>query len=430
MTDSLLVAPRKGAYGTVAIPGSKSISNRALLLCALADGTTELSALLESDDTRYMRQALAALGVDVVANSETEFTVRGCGGDFPNRKASLYLGNAGTAVRSLTAVLALTAGEFEIDGIARMRERPIKDLLDALQPLGANIDCLENDGFLPLRLSTQSLAQTLSTAVKGNVSSQYLTGLLMALPVTGKAAEIQIVGELISKPYVAMTIALMKQFGVEVINHDWQRFEIPAGQRYCSPGMLRVEADASSASYYLAAGAIGGDVTIEGVGSDSLQGDVKFADALAVMGAKVEWGPDWIRCAKPEGGQLKAFDLDLNHIPDAAMTLAVAAVFADGPCHLRNIGSWKVKETDRILAMANELTKLGIKVEYTDESLSVWPGQPKANVDIETYDDHRVAMCFSLISLAGVPVNILDPGCTAKTYPKYFEDFATLAEHS
>ncbi len=412
------------ATGTVRLPGSKSISNRVLLLAALAEGETEVRDLLASDDTERMLEALQTLGVGVTHLGGEAWKIAGCGGRFPVRQAELFLGNAGTAFRPLTAALALAGGDYILKGVARMHERPIGDLVDGLRQLGADVSYLGNDGYPPLQLKPATIRPDGAVKVRGDVSSQFLTGLLMALPLTGETVTVEVVGELISKPYIEITLATMARFGVVVERDGWQRFTVRAGSRYVSPGTVYVEGDASSASYFLALGAIGGGpLRVEGVGADSIQGDVKFAEALAQMGAIIETGPNWMSARAPVGG-LVAVDLDCNHIPDAAMTLATAALFAKGPTTLRNIASWRVKETDRIAAMATELRKLGAEVEEGADYIKVTPAaiRPAA---IDTYDDHRMAMCFSLAAFA-TPLRINDPKCVGKTFPDYFERFAEV----
>ena len=415
------------AAGTVRLPGSKSISNRMLLLAALAEGTTEIRDLLDSDDTRVMLAALERVGVGVTALGANTWRIDGCAGVFPIKDADLFMGNAGTAIRPLTAALTLSGGNYRLSGVPRMHERPIGDLVDGLLQIGADVRYTGQSGFPPLAIHPADVKLAGPIRLRGDVSSQFLTALLMALPLTGAEAVIEMTTELISKPYVEITLNLMAHFGVEVRRQEWQRFTIPVGQRYRSPGVLHVEGDASAASYFLAAGAIGGGpVRVEGVGRNSIQGDARFADALEAMGARIEWGEQFIEARAPVSGQLKAFDVDLNHIPDAAMTLAVVALFADGRCVLRNIASWRVKETDRIAAMATELRKLGATVEEGADFLAVSPPPALApGVAIDTYDDHRIAMCFSLAALGGVPVTINDPACVSKTFPDYFD---TLAE--
>ena len=424
------------AQGNIVLPGSKSISNRVLLLAALADGVTIVRDLLHSDDTERMLDALRILGIAVEpieANalrqgSGQAYLITGCGGNFPVKEAELFLGNAGTAFRPLTAALALSGGNYRLSGVARMHERPIGDLVDALRQLGASITYLGNEGFPPLQISPSVLAGD-TVEVRGDVSSQFLTGLLMALPLTGQTVRVRVAGELISKPYIEITLAMMARFGVEVVKQDEQNFFVFGGRRYQSPGVIHVEGDASSASYFLAAGAIGGGpVRVNGVGKNSVQGDVRFAEALEKMGAQVFMGDNWIECKAPESGKLKAIDLDCNHIPDAAMTLAVAALYAEGTTILRNIASWRVKETDRIHAMATELRKVGALVEEGADFIRITPPASRSSIlnpqsGIDTYDDHRMAMCFSLAAF-GHGVRINDPGCVAKTFPDYFAAFA------
>ena len=414
------LGPIRRAAGTVKLPGSKSISNRVLLLAALCGGETKIEELLDSEDTRVMLEALERLGVRIERDSAT---VHGTGGAFPVKSAELHLGNAGTALRPLTAALALSGGEYRLSGVPRMQERPIGDLVEALRQLGARIDYAGDKGFPPIVIHPGEIRGS-AVRVRGDVSSQYLSALLMALPMRGERARIEVDGELISKPYVEITLELMRRFGVEVAREGWQRFSVPA-KRYASPGAIRVEGDASSASYFLAAGAIGGGpVRVEGVGRGSIQGDVRFAEVLETMGASVAMGEDWIEV---EGrGRLKAIDADLNHVPDAAMTVAVAALFADGASAIRNIASWRVKETDRIAAMAKELRKLGAQVEEGRDYLRVTPPAKLKPATIATYDDHRMAMSFSLAALGGVRVRIADPGCVAKTFPEYFDALGSI----
>jgi 3-phosphoshikimate 1-carboxyvinyltransferase len=416
--DSLELKAARRAAGTVRLPGSKSISNRVLLLAALAKGETEVLGLLDADDTRVMREALAVLGV-----SFNGTTVRGVAGPFPVKKADLFLGNAGTAFRPLTAALAFSGGEYRLSGVPRMHERPIGDLVDALRGIGARVDYAGKEGFPPLAVHPGKISLE-KLRVRGDVSSQFLTALLMALPLSGKAARIEVQGELISKPYVEITLNVMKRFGIEVRRTGWRYFDVPAGT-YVSPGKIFVEGDASSASYFLAAGAIGGGpVRVEGVGRGSIQGDVRFTEVLERMGASVLLGDDWIEVSG--GKKLKAIDADLNHIPDAAMTAVVLALFAEGPSVIRNVASWRVKETDRLAAMATELRKLGAQVEEGPDFLKINPGKLRPDVNIDTYDDHRMAMSFSLAALGGVPVRINDPKCVAKTFPDYFDVFQGL----
>ena len=436
------------AHGCVQLPGSKSISNRVLLLAALSHGTTVLHDLLDSDDTRVMLQALHTLGCTITPGQVTPgqpLHITGLGGALPaDAAATLFLGNAGTAMRPLTAALAVLGGQFEMTGIARMYERPIGDLVDSLRQLGCQIDYLGTPGYPPLKIGHPDFAAHLAAPirVRGDVSSQFLTSLLMALPLLAQeqAITIDVEGELISKPYIHITLELLARFGIRVENHGWQRFVIPAGSRYQSPGAIHVEADASSASYFIALGAIAtGDngqksIKIEGVGLDSIQGDIRFAEAAQAMGAVVTGGPNWLQVQRG-AWPLKAIDLDCNHIPDAAMTLAAMALYANGTTTLRNIASWRVKETDRIAAMACELRKLGATVEEGADCIRITPPasvQDWQAASIHTYDDHRVAMCFSLAAFnpAGLPVRIEDPQCVAKTFPDYFEALFTLVQPS
>ncbi len=419
------LAPIARVAGFVTLPGSKSISNRVLLLAALANGETVVRDALEADDTRVMLAALRALGIKAMSGSSPEIRVQGCAGVIPVRSAELFLGNAGTALRPLTAVLAMAGGEYRLSGVPRMHERPIGDLVDALRATGASVDYAGVDGFPPLAIHPGRVEVDRPVRVRGDVSSQFLTALLIALPLARRDSTIEVDGELISKPYVEITLNLMRRFGVDVTREGWRSFGVP-GRGYASPGEIHVEGDASTASYFLAAGAIaGGPVRVLGVGRDSIQGDVRFVEILQRMGARVDVGPNWIEASGT--GKLRALDADLNHIPDAAMTAAMLALFADGPSTLRNIASWRVKETDRMAAMATELRKVGALVEAGADYLRITPPQRFQAATIDTYDDHRMAMCFSLAALGGVAVRINDPGCVAKTFPEYFQVFATLS---
>ncbi|MFW7343563.1 3-phosphoshikimate 1-carboxyvinyltransferase [Pollutimonas sp. H1-120] len=434
-SPSLCLQPVRAASGQLKLPGSKSISNRVLLLAALADGLTQLDGLLDSDDTRVMLAALGQLGVRVEQEGTDRARIRGnC--PFTAQSAELFLGNAGTAFRPLTAALAMMGGDYRLSGVPRMHERPIGDLVDALVALGADVSYLGNPGYPPLAIGQGDIRTDKPVRVKGSVSSQFLTALLMAAPIHASRAAadvtIEVDGELISKPYISITLNLMAKFGVQVQREDWRRFVIPAGSRYTSPGNIAIEGDASTASYFMALGAIGGGpVHILGAGSDSMQGDMAFADVVQEMGATVVRHPDSIEVSGPrvaQGEKLKAFDRDFNLIPDAAMTAAAMAMYADGPCTLRNIGSWRVKETDRIHAMHTELQKLGAQVESGPDWLRVTPIASSGwkSASIETYDDHRMAMCFSLAAFGPVPVTILDPDCVSKTFPDYFSVFREL----
>ncbi|MEO6625209.1 MAG: bifunctional 3-phosphoshikimate 1-carboxyvinyltransferase/cytidylate kinase, partial [Burkholderiaceae bacterium] len=439
-TRFLDIAPLQGVNGALRLPGSKSISNRLLLLSALSRGSTQLHDLLDSDDTRVMLTAMEVLGCVVARNGQTVRIV-GQGGRLPVQKAKLFLGNAGTAMRPLTAALAVLGGDYELAGVPRMHERPIRDLVDALRQLGCRIDYLGSDGYPPLRIGTPQLRLDQPIHVRGDVSSQFLTALLMALPLVARQ-DITIVvdGELISRPYIEITLNLLARFGVQVRRDGWQRFVIPAGCSLRSPGKVHVEADASSASYFIAMGAIaaraGQAVRIQGVGADSIQGDIRFIGAAALMGARVQSGPNWLQVDREPAladQPLRAIDLDCNHMPDAAMTLAVMALYADAPSTLRNIASWRVKETDRIAAMATELRKFGALVDEGPDFIRVTPPDGAANwraASIHTYDDHRIAMCCSLAAFnpAGLPVRILDPQCVGKTFPDYFETMFSVAQ--
>lgn len=443
-TAFLDLPPLLTAGGTVQLPGSKSISNRVLLLAALSQGTTEVHDLLASDDTRVMLDGLRALGCGVDESDGSTVRITGLGDQPPRSPAALFLGNAGTAMRPLTAALALLGGEFTLSGIPRMHERPIGDLVDALRQLGCQIDYLGNEGFPPLRIAhgagLPALRLQAPIPVRGDVSSQFLTALLLALPLVAREQDvvIEVVGELISKPYIQITLALLARFGIQVARQGWERFTIPAGSRYQSPGSIHVEADASSASYFIALGALAASpegqngIKIQGVGLDSIQGDIRFVEAARAMGADITGGPNWLHVARG-AWPLRAIDLDCNHIPDAAMTLATMALYAQGTTRLRNIASWRVKETDRIAAMATELRKLGATVEEGADFIAITPPatpQDWKAASIHTYDDHRVAMCFSLAAFnpACLPVRIEDPKCVAKTFPDYFEALFSVVQ--
>ncbi len=425
MPDSLTLHPISHIDGTVNLPGSKSVSNRALLLAAMSVGTTRLSNLLDSDDIKHMLNALSLLGVQYsLSGDRTECVVTGIGGPLQTTAPEeLFLGNAGTAMRPLAAALSLADNDIVLTGEPRMKERPIGHLVDALREGGADIEYLENENYPPLRLKGGFRGGNIR--VDGSVSSQFLTALLMTAPLAGEPTIISITGDLVSKPYIDITLNLMKCFGVEVENHQYQKFVIQGGQQYRSPGDYLVEGDASSASYFLAAAAIkGGTVRVTGIGRNSVQGDIRFADVLEKMGAVIEWGDDYIACHR---GTLTAIDMDMNHIPDAAMTIATTALFAKGTTRMTNIYNWRVKETDRLAAMAAELRKVGATVEEGHDFICITPPQTLKHAEIETYNDHRIAMCFSLVALSDTPVTILDPGCTAKTFPDYFHQLAAIS---
>ncbi|EIV2776178.1 3-phosphoshikimate 1-carboxyvinyltransferase [Salmonella enterica] len=423
--ESLTLQPIARVDGAINLPGSKSVSNRALLLAALACGKTVLTNLLDSDDVRHMLNALSALGINYTLSADrTRCDITGNGGPLRASGAlELFLGNAGTAMRPLAAALCLGQNEIVLTGEPRMKERPIGHLVDSLHQGGANIDYLEQENYPPLRLRGGFIGGDIE--VDGSVSSQFLTALLMTAPLAPEDTIIRVKGELVSKPYIDITLNLMKTFGVEIANHHYQQFVVKGGQQYHSPGRYLVEGDASSASYFLAAGAIkGGTVKVTGIGRKSMQGDIRFADVLEKMGATITWGDDFIACTR---GELHAIDMDMNHIPDAAMTIATTALFAKGTTTLRNIYNWRVKETDRLFAMATELRKVGAEVEEGHDYIRITPPAKLQHADIGTYNDHRMAMCFSLVALSDTPVTILDPKCTAKTFPDYFEQLARMS---
>lgn len=443
--EYLDIPPLNRAGGKVRLPGSKSISNRVLLLAALCQGKTSIHDVLASDDTGVMLTALKQLGC-VIEQSGNTVVIDGLSGRLSNKKSQLFMGNAGTAMRPLTAALAMLGGEFDLSGVARMHERPIGDLVDALRQLGCDVEYLGSDGYPPLRLLPREpgrLTLNKPIHVRGDVSSQFLTALLMALPlVADQDICIEVIGELISRPYIEITLNLLEKFGVLVRREGWQRFTIPAGSHYRSPGDIHIEGDASSASYFIAIGAIAADsktadsIEILGVGADSIQGDIRFMDAVRMMGAQIDSTPKTLRISRGAPGigwPLRAINLDCNHIPDAAMTLAVMALYAEGTTTLRNIASWRVKETDRLAAMACELRKLGATVDEGRDFIKITPPATLSDwkgASICTYDDHRMAMCFSLAAFnpAQRSIRILDPKCVAKTYPDYFEDLFGLAE--
>ncbi len=423
--ESLTLQPIARVDGAINLPGSKSVSNRALLLAALACGKTVLTNLLDSDDVRHMLNALSALGINYTLSADrTRCDITGNGGPLRASGAlELFLGNAGTAMRPLAAALCLGQNEIVLTGEPRMKERPIGHLVDSLRQGGANIDYQEQENYPPLRLRGGFTGGDIE--VDGSVSSQFLTALLMTAPLAPEDTTIRVKGELVSKPYIDITLNLMKAFGVEITNHHYQQFVVKGGQQYHSPGRYLVEGDASSASYFLAAGAIkGGTVKVTGIGRKSMQGDIRFADVLEKMGATITWGDDFIACTR---GELHAIDMDMNHIPDAAMTIATTALFAKGTTTLRNIYNWRVKETDRLFAMATELRKVGAEVEEGHDYIRITPPAKLQHADIGTYNDHRMAMCFSLVALSDTPVTILDPKCTAKTFPDYFEQLARMS---
>ncbi|MEO9947285.1 MAG: 3-phosphoshikimate 1-carboxyvinyltransferase [Paraglaciecola sp.] len=425
--QQLMLSPITKVQGTVNVPGSKSLSNRALLLAALAQGETHLTNLLDSEDIHHMLNALTKLGVNYrLSDCKTECWVTGNQGAFKvDNPITLFLGNAGTAMRPLCAALAASQGEFELTGEPRMEERPIGALVDSLRQAGADISYQKNPDYPPLLIKGKTLTGG-NVTVDGSVSSQFLTALLMSAPLFENDTTISISGELVSKPYIDITLDTMAKFGIEVKNQDYQAFVVKGSQQYQSPGKFMVEGDASSASYFLAAGAIkGGTVRVTGIGKNSIQGDIKFAEVLEKMGAKVNWQEEYLEVT---GAPLHGVDLDMNHIPDAAMTIATAALFAKGDTSIRNIYNWRVKETDRLAAMSTELRKVGATVIEGEDFITITPPSQLIHADIDTYNDHRVAMCFSLVALSDTPVTINDPKCTAKTFPDYFQRFATICQ--
>ncbi|CAH9058418.1 3-phosphoshikimate 1-carboxyvinyltransferase [Pseudoalteromonas sp. CIP111854] len=423
--EQLTLRPISKVSGSVTLPGSKSLSNRILLLAALAQGTTEVHNLLDSDDIRHMLGALEQMGVSVTLNDDkTIATVDGCAGRLTSPKDALFLGNAGTAYRPLTAVLAATVGEFELIGEPRMEERPVGHLVDAMQALGADIKYLKNKDYPPLLIKGKAL-QGGEVEIDGSISSQFLTALLMAAPLFAGDTKIRIKGDLVSKPYIDITIGVMAQFGVDVVNDNYQTFSVKGEQVYHSPKRIMVEGDASSASYFIAAAAIaGGEVVINGVGKKSVQGDIGFANVMEQVGAQIDWYDEKLVVRK---GELQGVDIDANAIPDAAMTLATVALFAKGPTAIRNIYNWRVKETDRLAAMATELRKVGAEVVEGNDFIEITPPKNINLTDIDTYNDHRIAMCFSMVAVAGHTVTINDPGCTAKTFPTYFDVLTSIS---
>lgn len=422
--QQLTLSPIQHINGSIHLPGSKSVSNRALLLAALSKGKTTLNNLLDSDDVHHMLTSLKLLGIDFSLQSDnTICTINGLAGPLSNTTCELFLGNAGTAMRSLTAALCLGKGTYTLTCEDRMEERPIGDLLEALRQMGGQITCLKNEGYPPLRIQGTGLNGG-SVSIDGSISSQFLTAILMAAPLARGNSILTIKEELVSKPYIELTIKMMAAYGVSVENDSYKTFHIPGNQQYISPGNFLVEGDASSASYFLAAGAISGKARVTGVGRSSMQGDILFAEVLEKMGATIRWGDDYIEAEK---GELKGVDMDMNHIPDAAMTIATTALFAKGKTVIRNIHNWRVKETDRLSAMAHELRKVGAEVAEGEDYIEIVPPDQLKHAEIDTYNDHRMAMCFSLVALSTTPVTINDPGCTSKTFPDYFKKFQEIA---
>ena len=426
--NALTLKPIAKIDGEINLPGSKSLSNRALLLAALAEGTTKITNLLESDDTRHMLNALKQLGINyTLSENKTECTVIGNAGAIHSTNVhELFLGNAGTAMRPLCAALCLGTGSYLLTGEPRMKERPIGHLVDALREAGAKISYKENEGYPPLLIEAEGLTGG-DVKIDGAISSQFLTALLLAAPMAKEDMTISIIGELVSKPYIDITLHIMKEFGVDVVNDNYKTFSIKGGQTYKAVKTFMVEGDASSASYFLAAAAIkGGTVKVTGIGKKSIQGDVLFVDVLEKMGAVVEWGDEFVSVSR---GELHAIDMDFNHIPDAAMTIATTALFVEGTTTLRNIYNWRVKETDRLFAMATELRKVGAEVEEGEDYLKITAPEVLKHAAIDTYDDHRMAMCFSLLALDPVSVTINEPESTAKTFPTYFDVLESISSY-
>ncbi len=427
--NEITLKASKQVCGCIKLPGSKSITNRVLLMAALGSGVTKLIDPLRSEDTDQMINALIKLGVSVkeVNDDQNSIEIKGAEQNFPNKNTKLFLGNSGTTFRPLTAVLAMMEGDYYLSGIDRMHERPIKDLVDSLEQVGAVIEYENIIGYPPIKIKNSKIRLAKPIQIKGNISSQYLTALLMAGPIVGGEFKIEIIGELISKPYVNITLKLLEKFNIFYDNKNWHTFSLKANSRYKSPKEIFVEGDASSASYFFAAAALSGEIEIKGINQRSIQGDLKFLDIISKMGAEVEYKSNSIKVSKAK--VLKGFEIDCIEIPDAAMTLSILAVFADAPTTLKNIGSWKVKETDRISAIEKELKKLGVEVASTQNSMTIFPqNNLNNNVAIETYNDHRIAMCFSLFCLKNLNIIIKDPECVNKTYPNYFKDLESIIE--
>jgi 3-phosphoshikimate 1-carboxyvinyltransferase len=427
--NEITLKASKQVRGCIKLPGSKSITNRVLLMAALGSGVTKLIDPLRSEDTDQMINALIKLGVSVKeANDDKNILeIKGAEHNFPNKNTNLFLGNSGTTFRPLAAVLAMMRGDYYLSGIERMHERPIKDLVDALEQMGSSIQYEKNHGYPPITINNSSVETSEPIQIKGDISSQYLTALLIAGPLLNNQFNIEVIGDLISKPYIDITLKLLTKFNIFYNNDNWRLFSLKKDSVYRNPNKIFVEGDASSASYFFAAASLAGSIEIKGINKDSIQGDLKFLDIISKMGAKIEYKSDSIQVSK--ASNLKGLEIDCIEIPDAAMTLAIMAVFADKPTKLKNIRSWRVKETDRILAMDNELTKMGVKVSTTHDSMIIFPQkQLNENISIETYNDHRVAMCFSLFCLKNLNITIQDPNCVNKTYPNYFRDLESVIE--
>ena len=427
--NEITLKASKQVRGCIKLPGSKSITNRVLLMAALGSGVTKLIDPLRSEDTDQMINALIKLGVSVkeVNDDKNIIEIKGTEHNFPNKNTNLFLGNSGTTFRPLAAVLAMMRGDYYLSGIERMHERPIKDLVDALEQMGSSIQYEKNHGYPPITINNSSIEISEPIQIKGDISSQYLTALLIAGPISNNEFNIEVIGDLISKPYIDITLKLLTKFNIFYNNDNWRLFSLKKDSVYRNPTKIFVEGDASSASYFFAAASLAGSIEIKGINKDSIQGDLKFLDIISKMGAKIEYKSNSIQVSK--ASNLKGLEIDCIEIPDAAMTLAIMAVFADKPTKLKNIGSWRVKETDRILAMDNELTKMGVEVSTTHDSMTIFPQkQLNDNISIETYNDHRIAMCFSLFCLKNLNITIQDPNCVNKTYPDYFKDLKSVIE--
>ena len=427
--NEITLKASKQVRGCIKLPGSKSITNRVLLMAALGSGVTKLIDPLRSEDTDQMINALIKLGVSVkeVNDDQNSIEIKGAEHNFPNKNTNLFLGNSGTTFRPLAAVLAMMGGDYYLSGIERMHERPIKDLVDALEQMGSSIQYEKNHGYPPITINNSSIEISEPIQIKGDISSQYLTALLIAGPISNNEFNIEVIGDLISKPYIDITLKLLTKFNIFYNNDNWRLFSLKKDSVYRNPTKIFVEGDASSASYFFAAASLAGSIEIKGINKDSIQGDLKFLDIISKMGAKIEYKSDSIQVSR--ASSLKGLEIDCIEIPDAAMTLAIMAVFADKPTKLKNIGSWRVKETDRILAMDNELTKMGVEVSTTHDSMTIFPQkQLNDNISIETYNDHRIAMCFSLFCLKNLNITIQDPNCVNKTYPDYFKDLKSVIE--
>ena len=427
--NEITLKASKQVRGCIKLPGSKSITNRVLLMAALGSGVTKLIDPLRSEDTDQMINALIKLGVSVkeVNDDKKTLEIKGAEHNFPNKDTNLFLGNSGTTFRPIAAVLAMMGGDYYLSGIERMHERPIKDLVDALEQMGSSIQYEKNHGYPPITINNSSIEISEPIQIKGDISSQYLTALLIAGPISNNEFNIEVIGDLISKPYIDITLKLLTKFNIFYNNDNWRLFSLKKDSVYRNPTKIFVEGDASSASYFFAAASLAGSIEIKGINKDSIQGDLKFLDIISKMGAKIEYKSDSIQVSK--ASSLKGLEIDCIEIPDAAMTLAIMAVFADKPTKLKNIGSWRVKETDRILAMDNELTKMGVEVSTTHDSMTIFPQkQLNDNISIETYNDHRIAMCFSLFCLKNLNITIQDPNCVNKTYPDYFKDLKSVIE--